>query len=117
MKRKTPKVQTSGREPVYEVVSPVRTSSIKIKSVAPSLNTLEGKTIGELWNHVFHGDTMFPVLREALAKKYPGVKFVPYDRLPRTHGPNEKSEREALAAIPEMLKKAGIDAVISGNGG
>ncbi len=116
-KKRMPKVQNSGGEPVYEVVSPARASSIKIKPVAPGLNTFEGKTICELWNHVFHGEITFPALRETLAQKYPKVKFVPYTELVRTHGPNEKAEREALAALPEMLKKTGCDAVISGNGG
>ena len=116
-KRKGPKVQSPGREPVYEVVSPVRASSIRIKPVAPSLDTLEGKTICELWNNVFHGDITFPVIRETLAKKYPGIKFVPYPKLVRTHGPNEKAEREALAALPAKLKEMGCDGVISGNGG
>ena len=109
-------IRASG-EPVYEVVSPVRASSIKIIPLAPSLRTLEGKTICELWNYVFLGDVTFPKIKELLVKRYPGVKFVPYTEFERTHGPNEESERAMIKALPGKLKKYGCDAVLSGNGG
>jgi hypothetical protein len=106
-----------GTEPVYEVVCPGVASTIKIKPLAPRLKTLEGKTIGELWNHVFSGDITFAALEEGLANRYPGVKFVRHPELGRTYGPNEQAERAAMAALPEKLKNRGCDAVISGNGG
>lgn len=105
------------KEPFFEVVSPIRASSIKIKPLAPSLKTLEGKTICELWNYVFLGDVTFPKIKELLVKRYPGVKFVPYTEFERTHGPDEESERSMIKALPGKLKKYGCDAVLSGNGG
>jgi hypothetical protein len=107
----------SDKEPVFEVVSPARASSIKAKPLAPSLKALEGKTICELWNYVFLGDVTFPKIKELLVKKYPGVKFVPYTEFERTHGPDEESERAMIKALPGKLKKYGCDAVLSGNGG
>jgi hypothetical protein len=111
------KTDPTGQEPVYEVVSPARGSSIKVKPLAPSLNTLEGKTLCELWNYVFLGDVTFPKIEELLSKRYPGVKFVRYEEFGTTHGPDEEKELAMIKALPENLKKYKCDAVISGNGG
>jgi hypothetical protein len=55
------------KEPVYEVVSPAGESTTKIKSLAPSLKTLEGKTICALWNKMFQGEVTFPKIEEVLS--------------------------------------------------
>jgi hypothetical protein len=103
--------------PVFDVVSPVGISTIQVKPLAPSLKTLEGKTICELWNYMFYGDVTFPKIEEVMLKRYPGIKFISYKDLPRIHGPDEKAEIAALKALPDALKKYRCDAVISGNGG
>jgi ABC-type amino acid transport substrate-binding protein len=102
----------------YEVVSPLGERDTKWINMAPRLDTLEGKTICELWNESFKTDITFPAVRELLQKKYPGVKIIPYNSMPRHHmlenpGVNN-AESEALIAA---LKEKGCDAVISGNGG
>jgi len=106
-----------GEGPVFDVVNPVGISTIQVKPLAPNLKTLEGKTICELWNYMFHGDVTFPKIEEVLLKRYSGIKFISYKDLPRIHGPNEKAEIAALKALPDALKKYRCDAVISGNGG
>ena len=103
--------------PVFDVVSPIGISTIQVKPLAPSLKTLEGKTICELWNYMFYGDVTFPKIEEVLSKRYPGIKFISYKDLPRIHGPDEKAEIAALKALPDALKKYRCDAIISGNGG
>jgi hypothetical protein len=105
------------KEPVYKVVSPVGESTTKVKPLAPSLKTLEGKTICELWNKMFRGEVTFPKIEEVLSKRYPGIKFVRYAEFGSTHGPDEKTERATMEALPEKLKQFRCDAVISGNGG
>ena len=105
------------KEPVYEVVSPAGESTTKIKSLATSLKTLEGKTICQLWNKMFQGEVTFPIIEELLSKRYPGMKFVNYTEFGSTHGPDEKTERAMIETLPGKLKKYHCDAVISGNGG
>ena len=102
----------------YEVVSPLGERSINWIEMAPRLDTLEGKTICELWNKSFKSNVTFPVIRDLLKKKYPGVKVVSYSDLPPHHmlenpGVTNAASDELIAA----LKEKGCDAVISGNGG
>lgn len=97
----------------YEVVSPLGRPAHIGRSLAARLDTLEGKTIGELWNGMFYGDVMFPILREVLSKRYRGVKFVPYSTFGSTHSATEARD---IAALPGKLVLHGCDAVISGNG-
>ena len=98
----------------YQVVWPLGRSTAKPVSGAPRLDTLEGKTICELWNYRYGGDLSFPVIEELLNKQYPGIKFVNYAKFGNTHG---KNEREVIEALPGKLAEYGCDAVISGNGG
>ncbi|MBI2957901.1 MAG: hypothetical protein HYY32_03570, partial [Chloroflexi bacterium] len=77
------------------------------------LDTLSGKTIGELWNLVFRGDKIFPILEEELSRRFPGVKFERYETFGPTHGPDEA---KAINELPGKLKKYSCDAVISGVG-
>ena len=34
---------------------------------------LRGKTVGELWDYLFKGEEIFPLVRRALGQRYPGV--------------------------------------------
>jgi hypothetical protein len=104
-------VESTGQ--LYEVVNPLGRTASRTRSLARRLDTLEGKTIGELWNGMFYGDTMFPMIRELLAKKYPGINFVPYSVFGSTHSATEARD---IAALPGKLAFHGCDAVISGNG-
>src|SRR5213078_1568948 len=74
---------------------------------------LAGKTIGELWDYLFKGEEIFPLIRRALAQRYPGVRFVDYETLGSTHG---RDEAELAATLPARLRKHGCDAVISAVG-
>jgi hypothetical protein len=74
---------------------------------------LNGKVIAELWDRVFRGEEIFPVVRESLRKRYPGVRFIEYDRFGDTHGTTQK---QVLAELPALLKELKVDAVISGVG-
>ena len=78
---------------------------------APRLDTLEGKTVAQLWDELFKGDVVFELLEEGLRQRYPGVKFVSWREFGSTHGGNEKA---ALAALPQKLRDMGVDAVMSG---
>src|SRR5918993_1312870 len=81
------------------------------RPVAPRLETLAGKTIAQLWDDLFRGDEIFPMLEDALAQRFPGVKFVGYRTFGSTHG---AEEHDALATLPAGMREQGVHAVISG---
>ena len=76
-------------------------------------NSLEGKRIALLWDYMFRGEEIFPVLQEALRAEYPGVEFVGYESFGSTFGGDEHA---VLEALPEKLKSLRVDAAISGIG-
>jgi hypothetical protein len=81
------------------------------RELAPRLDTLEGKTVAQLWDELFKGDIVFELLEEGLRKRYPGINFVSWREFGSTHG---GKEHEALAALPQRLRDRGVDAVMSG---
>lgn len=97
----------------YEVVWPRGKQREKLASPAPRIPDLSGKTIGFLWNYVFRGEEMFPLIEREISKRFPGAKFLGPDHFGNTHG---SDERQVLADLPAKLKEFGVDAVISGNG-
>jgi len=99
------------------VVSPVGLDAVKRSGSAPRLGSLDGKTIGEIWNGVFKGDQTFPIIRKLLQHKYPSIKIIPYTEFPHNSGSDNPSQQRELAQrIAVMAKEKGCDAVISGNG-
>jgi hypothetical protein len=85
--------------------------TVTARPVAARLETLAGKTVGQLWDDLFRGDEIFPMLEGALAERFPGVKFVSYRTFGSTHG---AEEHEVLANLPARMRELGVDAVISG---
>ena len=81
------------------------------RELAPRLDSLEGKTVAQLWDELFKGDVVFDLLEEGLKQRYPGIRFVSWREFGSTHGGNE---REVLAKLPERLRELGVDAVVSG---
>ena len=97
-------------ENLYEVVWPCGERRQKIQPLAKRLDTLNGKTIAQLWDYLFMGDEVFATLEDELRKEYPGVKFVSWREFGNTHTVNE---RELLASLPQRFKDLGVDAAIS----
>ncbi len=93
------------------VLWPRGRKTAEIKPVARRLDTLEGKTIGELWDYLFRGDEIFPVLEQEIARRFSGVKFVHWKTFGSTHG---STEHQVITEMPERLRALGVDAVISG---
>ena len=85
--------------------------TVKVTELAKRLSSLDGKTIGELWDDLFRGDEIFPMLEEELRRRFPGVTFVGYKAFGSTHG---RDERTVIAELPERLQRYGVDAIISG---
>ena len=101
----------------YEVVSPAGVDSVKRVSAAPRLETLNGTTIGEVWNGVFKGDVTFPIVRKLLKARYPDLQIVAYTEFPHAPGSdNPARQRELAREIAALAREKGCHAVISGNG-
>lgn len=112
-----PLAKNSG-ESAYSVVSPLGDPTVKMITMAPRLDTLEGKTVCLIWNHTFKADVTLPVIGESLKKKYPGIKIISYaeiDAAVRAAG----GERPWIepAILQGVLRDKGCEIVISGNGG
>ena len=97
----------------YEVVWPRSERQLSVKPLARRLDTLEGKTVAQLWDFLFRGDEVFELLEEGLKERYPGVKFVGWREFGSTHGADE---RDILANLSTRFKEMGVDAAISGMG-
>ena len=100
-----------------EVISPLGGEVIRQNTVAPRLADLNGKTVCEIWNGGFKGDYTFPVLRELLKVKYPGVKIVPYTEFPFSRGADSAAHlNEHARQVAALAKEKGCHVLISGNG-
>ncbi len=97
----------------YEVLWPRSPRQQKVRALARRPETLNGKTIAQVWDYLFKGDQIFELLEEGLKKRFPGVKFVSWKQFGSTAG---KDEREVVAALPQRFRELGVDAVISGMG-
>ena len=97
----------------HEVVWPRGRRIVERQTLAPRLAALDGATIAFLWNHVFRGDEIFPVLQRELARRYPGLTIVGWDAFGSIYGGDE---RRTIAALPDLLRTHRIDAVVSAVG-
>jgi hypothetical protein len=105
------KTRSTSKGETFRAVWPRGSRTAKPAELAARLDTLEGKTIGQLWDDLFRGDEIFPILEQEIGRRFPGVRFVRYDEFGATHGGDE---HRVLADLPEKLRRHGVDAVISG---
>jgi hypothetical protein len=97
--------------PAYEVVWPLGRSTAEAMSFGSRMPDLNGKTIAEV--NDFEWGESWPIIRDELKRRYPDLNIVEYPNFGPTH---QRNEREVVAALPEKLRRLGVDAVISGNG-
>jgi hypothetical protein len=100
-------------EPGYEVVWPLGKPAYDSRAPNARVGDLSGKVVGELWDYLFRGEEIFPVLRERLKARFPGIRFVTYDVFGNVHGPQQ---RELVARVPALLEEYKVDAVITAIG-
>lgn len=104
----------------WKVVSPVGENvTEKTTPLAPRPDTLNGKTVCEIWNGGFKADVMFPIVEKMLKERYPGVTVIPYTEFPAVTIASLESSKKAgtLEAVRAALVQKSCDAVITGNGG
>jgi len=105
---------TQQRSPeTYDVVWPRAEKRRRHQPLAKRLDTLNGKTVAQLWDYLFYGDKVFATLEDELKKRFPDVRFVGWAEFGNTHSTNE---HELLASLPRRFKELGVDAAISGMG-
>lgn len=105
--------RSASQEPCYEVLWPLSRKAVRATAAAPRIPDLNGKTICELWDVVFRGETIFPLVRDYIKARFSRAKIVEYSEFGNFHGAHE---RTATAALPEQLRRHGCDAVIVGVG-
>jgi ABC-type cobalamin transport system ATPase subunit len=93
-----------------EVYNPAGNTQL-VQSHALRLDTLAGKTICELSNGEWGAQRIFPAIREALQKRFPDLKMIPYTEFPVG---TEKIDNETAT---DRVVSRGCQAVISGNAG
>ena len=100
-------------EPTYGVVWPLGKSAYDTRAPNERIADLNNITVAELWDYLFRGEDIFPIVRAKLREQFPGIKFVTYDVFGNVHGPRQ---RELIADVPKLLKEHGCNAVISAIG-
>ncbi len=105
--------QTSNAEPTYDVVWPGSAMGVQAKRSAPRLTTLDNTRVAFLWDYLFRGDELFPVLEKELVARFPGITVIGYEEFGNTHGSDEVAR---IAGLPAFLAEREIDAVVSGMG-
>ena len=104
---------SSPNEPSYDVLWPLSRRAVEDRNTAPRIPDLNGKVIGELWDVIFRGETIYPQVREHVRAKFPGAKFVEYSEFGNFYGP----KGEAISAsLEQKLREHKVDAVIVGIG-
>lgn len=99
--------------PQYAVVWPKSARGVQQRRSAPRLRTLDGRRVAFLWDYVFRGDELFPILEQELTRRFDSVEIVGYQEFGNLHGADEK---ERVGRLPDDLRSRGIDAVVSGMG-
>ena len=97
----------------YQALWPRSPRQVQLQPLAQRLDTLEGKTIAQLWDFVFRGDEVYALLEEGLKTRYPNIRWVSYKEFGNTHG---GEEREVVASLARRFKELEVDASISGMG-
>ena len=97
----------------YEALWPRSPRQVELQPLAKRLDTLEGKTIAQLWDFVFRGDEVYALLEEGLRSRYPNIRWVSYKEFGSTHGGDE---REVVASLARKFRELKVDAAISGMG-
>ena len=104
---------SESHEQRFEVLWPGGPSAVPTIPPAKRPANLNGKRIGFLWDSMFRGDEIFPIVERQLRSQFPDAEFVGYEAFGSTFGGDEHA---VLEALPARLRELQIHGVISGNG-
>ena len=99
--------------PTYDVVWPRSPRGVQRRRRADRLDTLAGARVAFLWDHLFRGDELFPVLAAELRARFAGIDIVGHEEFGNLHGADEVAR---VGRLPDDLRTRGVDAVVSGMG-
>ena len=100
------------------VISPEGLPQEGARNISRHLDSLDGKTIGEVYNNHFKGELMFRTYRSQFSKKFKNVKVIPFDEFPIVYvGGDPASQKKIAKQVAALAKERGCDALITGNGG
>jgi hypothetical protein len=100
------------------VVSPEGLPQGESSGLSPHLDSLDGKTIGEVYNNHFKGELMFRTYRRLFSERFKGVKSIPFDEFPIVYvGGDPASQKKIAQEVAALAKQRGCHALITGNGG
>lgn len=97
----------------YAVVSPEGRGTASRGVERRPLPSLDGRRLGFVWDHMFHGDHLFDVLTDQIRQAWPTVRIVPHERFGNIHGPNETA---VIGSLADRFREWRIDAAIVGVG-
>ena len=106
-------VHTAVMEPRYDVVWPRSPRGVQRRRSAERLDRLDGKRVAFLWDYVFRGDELYPVLGRELTARFDAVEIVGFEEFGNLHGADEL---ERVGRLADDLRTRGVDAVVSGMG-
>ena len=107
-------MSTAQRHDVERVVWPRGKKMVDYVDLARRLPSLDGKTIGFLWDYVFRGNEIFSLIEQELNRRFSGLKLIPYHAFGATFGGDE---HRTVTALADNLERYAVDAVVSGIGG
>src|SRR4051812_38422942 len=96
----------SANTPNLEVLWPLAKKAIQPQKAAARLPDLSGKTIAEVWDYIFRGEAIYPIIRKSLQNRYPGIKFIDYSTFGNFHGATGK---KIVAELGDKLRALGVD--------
>ena len=100
------------------VISPEGRPITAAGGISQPLGSLDGKTIGEVYNNHFNGELMFETYRRLFRARHPGIRIVPFTEFPIVYvGGDAASQKRVAREIAALAKERGCDAIITGNGG
>lgn len=110
--------QAFPKNAALKVVSPLGDETVEEITMAPRLDSLEGKTICLVANGSFKSNVTLSVIADLLSKKYATSKVIPYTDMPRSFkAPPPGTMTTERTALEAVFREKGCDAVITGNGG
>jgi hypothetical protein len=97
-------------ESVHSPIGPIDRPEMMAEA---RFNDLNGKRIAFVWDYVFRGDEMFPLIEAEIARRFPEATFVRHTEFGNIHG---KDSDPIIDGLPQALRDKGVDAMVVGVG-
>lgn len=102
--------QSDDTSSVYSPVGPIDRPEMMAESRFTDLN---GRRIAFVWDYVFRGDEMFPLIEAEIANQFPEASFVHHTEFGNIHG---KDSDPIIDGLPRALHDKGVDVMVVGVG-